>query len=551
MASSGGRGGAVEGTKGMAPLTGRSVVVQLFIDLLILLLSSLLFALSFPSFLSNWGWFPLAFISVVPVFIVVHRNGWLATVLFGALYGYTSYSIFNFWLRNFHPLAHIIVPVLYGGYFVLLFPILKLADKLFPRWGYLLQAGIWITYEYLRTLGFLGYSYGILGYSQYLFLPLIRIASVTGVWGVSLLVLFPSVYLGNALKDGISGFTQFIRRHKWEAFAFGAIFVASIGYGLSVKKDFSDQPSWRVALIQQNIDPWHGGDDAYRKSLEIHTKLSEEAEKSDPDIIIWSETAFVPGIDWHTRFRTNQERYRLVKQLTEYLEGREIPYIIGNDDRQLANPALDPTERNRIDYNAVLHYEGNRIVDTYRKIRLVPFTESFPFKEQLPGIYKWLKDADTHFWEKGSEYTVFEAGGVRFSTPICYEDSFGSLSRAFINEGAQVIANITQDSWSKSVAAEMQHMTMSVLRAVENKRTVVRSTNGGITCTIEPDGKITSMLEPFTENILVHDVPVYEGKRTLYTRWGDWFAMFLSIVSAIMLLFGIVKSIVVRVRRRD
>ncbi len=149
----------------------------------------------------------------------------------------------------------------------------------------------------------------------------------------------------------------------------------------------------------------------------------------------------------------------------------------------------------------------------------------------MPGIYKWLKEADTHFWEKGKEFTVFEAAGVKFSTPICFEDTFGYISRRFVNEGAEVLVNMTNDTWSNSIAAEMQHMTISLFRAVENKRTLLRATNGGITCVIDPNGRIIEMLEPFTEGTLIATVPVYTGQSTLYTRWGDWFAYVLLVIS--------------------
>ena len=157
-------------------------------DLGLLLLSALLFALAFPSFVSTWGWFPLAFVALTPVFLVVHRAGWGATFAYGAFFGFASYALYNYWLGTFHPLTLFIVPPIYSVYLLAAFPLLKAADRLFPRWGFLLQTLIWVAYEYLKVQGFLGYAYGIVGYSQYLFLPLIRIASLTGVWAVSALV---------------------------------------------------------------------------------------------------------------------------------------------------------------------------------------------------------------------------------------------------------------------------------------------------------------------------------------------------------------------------
>ena len=172
------------------------------IELLLLVLSSVLFSLAFPSIVSDWGIAPIAFISIIPVFIVVHTSSWKTIIPYGAFYGFITYGIFNYWLSTFHPLAIIIVPTIYATYFVFLFPILKLADKFFPKYGYIVQALCWIGYEYIRTKGFIGYSYGIIGYSMSTVLPFIQIASVTGVWGVSFLVILPSAYLGNGLKNG-------------------------------------------------------------------------------------------------------------------------------------------------------------------------------------------------------------------------------------------------------------------------------------------------------------------------------------------------------------
>ena len=141
-------------------------VKRFFTDIALLGFSALLFALSFPSFISMWGFGPLAFVAFLPIPFVLRRNGYGASALLGLLYGYGSYALFNFWLAKFHPLAHVIVPVIYGAYFLLVFPLLKAADDLFPNRGYLVQLLVWLAYEYLRTLGFLGYSYGIIGYSQ-------------------------------------------------------------------------------------------------------------------------------------------------------------------------------------------------------------------------------------------------------------------------------------------------------------------------------------------------------------------------------------------------
>ena len=529
-----------------------SLLKKATLELLLLISSSVLFALAFPSVVSKWGIAPIAFVAIIPVFIVVHTSSWKTIIPYGAFYGYITYGIFNYWLSTFHPLAIIIVPSIYAAYFLLLFPVLKLADKLFPKNGYLVQALCWIAYEYFRTKGFLGYSYGIIGYSLFTVLPFIQIASVVGVWGVSFLVILPSAYLGNAFKNGIKGFHDFFQTHRMDAYLYGGLIILNLVFGFIVMTDFSNVPVWRVALIQHNSDTWKGGIRAYERNFHTLRDLSLEAVKENPDIVIWSETAFVPGVDWHSRYRTDNARFALVKDLKNFLATQSVPYLLGNDDGQLADPNLPPVlpdgSYNRVDYNAVLLYEDGQLKTTYRKLHLVPFTENFPYKDVLPGVYKFLISKDFHFWEKGTEYTVFETGGVKFSTPICFEDVFDYLSRSFVSHGAEVIVNLTNDSWSGSLPSQMQHMGMAVFRAIENRRSVVRSANSGMTCIIDPDGRILSLLEPFTADYLVGDVPIYTERSTIYTLLGDWFAFVSIFLAAAFILYGIITSFVKKIK---
>jgi apolipoprotein N-acyltransferase len=517
--------------------TARRSPTGVFANLGLLVLSAFLFALSFPSFLSDAGWFPLGFICLAPLFIVVHRSRWAAAPFYGIFFGYLSYVLFNYWLGRFHPLTLVVVPPIYAAYFVLVVPALKLADTLFPRYGFLLQSALWVCYEYfMKSSGFLAYSYGNIGYSQYPFIPFIQIADALGIWGVSLVVVYPSALLGKALSEGLQHARKAWRSWIAPAAGYLAVFVAVLLYGFLTQVGTASSRQWKVALVQQNVDPWRGGYNAYRQSLDVLLRQSKKAMTENPDIVIWSETSFVPAIDWHTRYRPDNDTYGLVQELRSFLSTQTVPYVVGNDDGELQRTSEN--NETRVDYNAAILFDKGRIVDTYRKLHLVPFTESFPFRKQLPGIYQWLKDADTHFWRKGDVLTVFDADGVRFSTPICFEDTFGYLCRGFVRRGAQVLVNMTNDAWSTSVPCAMQHMTMAVFRAVENRRSVVRSTNAGMTTIIDPNGRILKTLAPFTEGYLIGTVPVYTGTTTLYTMWGDWFPWLLLALSAVSVALG-------------
>jgi apolipoprotein N-acyltransferase len=519
----------------------------------------LLFSGSFPNIVFRNGLPLLAWFAYLPVLVLVKKNNFLACAGWGAIYGYVSYSLFNYWLAAFHPLAGIIVGCIYLVYMAAVFTLLKLADVLFPRRSYLVQWVIWLAYEYLRTRGFLGYSYGITGYSQWHITPMIQIASVTGVWGVSALVTFPSFWLAEALKnwqlrEGLkstgASIAAFFRKEKIPSLVWAGALCAVLVFGVTRNRDFSSYPSANIALVQHNMDPWMATKaptpyqigQAYRRDLAVLKRLSDEALASEPkpQMVVWPETAFVPRIYWHITYRDDQDSWIIVKELLDYLASKDVPFLIGNDDGRM-EPAKNPNpdEKFRVDYNAAILFENGNISNVYRKLHLVPFTEHFPYERQLPFISRALEKEDTHFWEKGEKAVVFQGPGFTFSAPICFEDTFGYLSRNFVLGGADVLVNISNDAWSNSLPSQYQHLSMAVFRAVENNRPMVRSTVSGQTCAIDPLGRITGMASPFSETWINAMVPLASGK-TIYTLYGDYLGAAFSFLALILLLSGAV-----------
>ncbi|MDR2104065.1 MAG: apolipoprotein N-acyltransferase [Treponema sp.] len=522
---------------------GRRGLSVFLIRLAAVAAASLLFAGAFPNLLFKNGLPFLAWIAYVPVFWLISQVSLGASVFWGALYGYAAYGLFNYWLSVFHPLAGLIVGFIYLAYFAILFPLLKAAVLFFPKRGYVLQWLLWISFEYLRTQGFLGYAYGITGYSQWEVLPLIQIAALCGVWGVSALVVFPSVYIAAALKDSRRPTARAFFRDTPAALLWGCGLIGALIYGFASPIDYASAPRARIALIQHNTDPWRGGIAEYRKNYEVLKRLSEEAlaEKPPPDLVVWSETAFVPRIYWHITYRDDPPSYALVKELLDYLARQEVPFVIGNDDARLEVNEGGVWER--VDYNGVLLFDRGEIAGLYRKLHLVPFTEHFPYQKQLPWVYDALINADTHFWKKGKEAAVFENRGLKFSSPICFEDTFGYLARDFVKNGAEFLVNLSNDAWSKSLPAQMQHLSMAVFRTVENRRSMVRSTASGQTCAIDPNGKILAMAEPFTEAHLTVEIPIVTPS-ALYTQYGDFLPRLCTAAALFMLLMGVFLHII-------
>jgi apolipoprotein N-acyltransferase len=504
-------------------------ILNIAIELGLLVLSSLIFSLAFPSFLNDWGFAFLAWFSLIPVFVVIHRAGRLKTVLYGLFYGFVTYRILNFWLEVFNPVAYIVVPLIYAGFFGVFFPLFKWADNRLPRKSWLVQTLFWLFYEVVRAKGFIGYTYGIIGYTQYRFLSLIGLSDITGVLGVSALVVLPSAYIGWVINH-VPRKELFTFKTFKPVLAYASLFLVVNIYGWAAQVDYSESPVWRTTLIQHNEDAWRSGLEQYKKAYDNLSRLSEEAIEADhPDVVIWPETAFVPAIEWHEKYRQEPAKIVLVKKLRAFLKKESgTDFIIGNNDSVKVG-------NEKKSWNTALLFQEGEITDRYRKLHLVPFGEYFPYEKTMPRLYQYIVDQGASFYEHGDEWTVLEQDGVKFSCNICYEDVFPYLARGFVKRGAEVLVNITNDAWSPAPAACMQHGSMAVFRSVENRRSMVRATCSGFTAVISPNGEILAYLEPFTEDFLTYDTPVYTDRTTIYTRLGSWFDIFISAASLIII----------------
>ena len=522
-------------------------------EVLLLLVSAFVLSLAFPGFATKNGLGFLAFVALIPVFVVIHRTTWAWTPFYGFFFGFMYYLFFNYWLKAFHPLAILIVPIIKGGEMLLLFPCLKAADKWFKKYGFLVQAVVWTAYSYLSQSWFAGYPYGTIAYALWQYLPLIQIASVTGIWGINFMMVLPQAFLAVPLaKKG--RIRDHIVAEKVSCIVYAVLAAVCVLFGIITMHQCRTAPlerTWRVATVQHNANSWVGGYTTYKRNFNNLRKMSLEAMEQKPDMLVWSETAFVPSVAWHESYPSDPNTSALVEEFTAFGKSLSVPLLTGNPEGVLDDPTkpaiLEDGSWNRKDYNTVIMFENGEIKGTYRKQHLVPFTEHFPYQKQMPHLYALLKANDYHWWEKGTESVVFETDdGIKFSTPICFEDVYGDINAAFVRNGADVLINMTNDNWSQSVASEMQHMAMAVFRSVENRRTMVRGTNSGMTCVITPEGKVVDPMEPFKAGWHVYEVPVYNQGFTFYTRHGDYFARIMVLLSALCLLSGAV----VRVKNR-
>ncbi len=533
-------------------------------EVLVLLTATFVFSLAFPGFTLSEGLGFISFFVLIPVFAVIRNTSWKLIAPYGFFFGFMYYMFFCYWLTTFHPLAILIVPIIKGAEMLILFPALKAADALFKKKGYIVQAFIWVAYAYLSQSWFAGFPYGTICYALYKYLPLIQIADITGIWAIVLLQVLPQAYIGAYIMDRINGTADTVKKYVMSNLAviiiYAILVISTLVYGFVKVNEWSNKEPdriWRVATVQHNHDSWKGGITTYRRNFNNLKRYTLEAITKDPDIVVWSETAFVPSIDWNLRFdyEGNHEMRALVKEFVDFAEALPVPLLTGNADGAVidesAGPVLEDGTQNRKDYNSVVLFEDGELKDKYRKQHLVPFTEHFPYEKQLPWLYNLLLANDYNWWEKGEESIVFESDGIRFSTPICFEDVFGYLSADFVRNGADLIINMTNDNWSGTVVAEKQHAYMAVFRSIETRKSMVRGTNSGYTCMITPDGRLHDPMRPFWMGYHIYEVPVYEGgENTFYVEHTELFAYIAIWVSIAALAAGSAWKIYLSIKGR-
>lgn len=493
----------------------------------------------------------LIWFSLTPIFVLILiEKRYSKTLLYLTLTSFTFYFFYLFWMRNYkHPAA------LPGGILTttIFFLIAGIGVKILV--DFIKKSGIrrvfwpdvmviscwWLFVDYLKSRGFLAFPWGIPGYSLYAELFMIQSASIFGVWGIDFLILLVNAIVSYFVYTFFA--SRVIKKDVMAGFCVVALLVlVNCFYGLITLKKADEKTisgsapgkSLKVCLLQPNFDPWNPD---VVKNLTLEFKLTREALREDPELIVWSESSVPFLYEFNLR---RKSRYAIM--VDRFFRSIRKPVIFGTLEFD------GYVENNNFYgdlYNVALFYKEGRLEERYRKIHLVPFGEWFPYDRLFPFVDKSMKKAGVEEFTPGKEYTVFKLNGISVNPLICFEDVFGDLTRRFVLEGSQVLVNVTNDAWTGSVDAEWQHFSISIFRAIENRRPLVRSANGGITAGIDPWGRIIGIIEPFTTNYLIVDVPIIEPEMiTFYTKYGDVLPKVAIAGVFFLILFAIFKKIV-------
>ncbi|MFZ7125539.1 MAG: apolipoprotein N-acyltransferase [Desulfobacterales bacterium] len=374
---------------------------------------------------------------------------------------------------------------------------------------------LYTALEYLRTFIFTGFPWGLLGYTQYRLLPVIQVADITGAYGVSYLVALVSAALTLLIlsRSGKEWQERAVigRLPRLAAGAAAALVLIAAGYGFwrmhAIDRQAADARNVKVAVVQGNIEQARKWDPAFQiASTKTYIDQSVGLKDRRPDLVVWPETA-TPFYLFGNESLTRMVQRGIRSTGSHFLVGSPAMRTEG-DDVQLFNSAyiLDP--------------EGEP-VGRYDKAHLVPYGEYVPLRNYMPFVGKMV--AQIGDFTPGQAGKVLDGPGAPLGVLICYEVIFPSLSRRMAANGAGILANLTNDAWYGWTSAPFQHFSTAVFRAIENRRSLVRAANTGISGFIDPVGRILEASPLFVETALVQEVPVLE-QTSLYTRGGDLFA---------------------------
>ena len=463
-------------------------------------------ALAFP----RTDWDGAAWIALVPLFIVALSTRPRLAFAWGWLFGIVFFLVLLRWLNfTFRTFSAIPWPLTWGptlllaawcGLYIAAVSALIawLARRRSPAWALATAPLLWVGAEWLRGHLLGGFPWGTLGYSQYLRLPVIQIAELGGVHAVSLVVV--------AANAAVTGAFVLTWRRALVGLGLGTVLVAAtLGFGAWRLSEPPPPGQASLAIMQPSIEqPLKWDPDHATIVLKIYQELTRQAGAERPHLIVWPETAAPTPL---------RHDPGLLGSLTATSGELGVPLLVGSIDVLDGGP-------NRFTNTAFLVSERG-IVGRYDKIHLVPFGEFVPLSGVIGFVRGWAEFiADL---EPGSRAVVFPGPPAPFGVVICYEGIFPDLFREFVNNGARIMVNMTNDGWFGRTSGPEQHLAMYPFRAVEHRIAVVRAANTGVSAFIAPTGQVVRHLGLFKRGVIADRMPLREG-RTLFTRLGDWVA---------------------------
>jgi len=400
--------------------------------------------------------------------------------------------------------------VVYMGFYLAVFATLFFQlNGTVSVWLYGVVPSLWVGLDWLRSWLFGGFPWMDLGYGFWSMPSFLQTADITGHYGYTFIVVLINYLIFTLIDGRISP----LRRLAGVVMVL-VIFLSAAVYSRirwkEVESSLASARSPMIGIVQGNIEQnlkW--SPEQRQQTVASYLELSQLVwQQHSPTLIIWPETAlpFYPINN------------ALLEPIKQFVKTNNVELLTGAPWYEIQD-----LEKKLIDYynSALLMSADGTFTGSYYKSHLVPYGEYVPLKRYLPFISP-LVEAVGDF-TPGVVDKPLVAGDIHAGVLICYESIFPDISRAWVKSGANVLVNLTNDAWYGKSSAPYQSWAMTVFRAVETRRSLVRSANTGISGVIDPLGRILSDSGLFVQWTQAVSVPL-NTEKTLFVRGGHWFA---------------------------
>lgn len=399
----------------------------------------------------------------------------------------------------------------------------------------MLQAAVWLSYEFLHHQWELAWPWLTIGNAWANVPQLVQYISVTGYWGITFWVLFASALAYQIIKKPL----------KSTKIALGCALLTFPLWSLAISL-FSDstppENHQEVVVVQPNFDSYetHGGYPSPREAANHLLELTDSARTPQTDLVVWPENAIQTNMsnrDSYSR-ETADTKTRLFNTVKEWnttlITGATFFEFYPSDEA----PALPYTSggNSYLPFNAALGFSPDQQLEVHRKHNLVPIVERVPYVSFLNNIdvFNLVDWSRSQGYGKGLQANQFSVDETKTPALICYDSVFPGWIRNYITDGAGYLTIITNDGWWGNTSGHEQHFAYARLRAIEFDRWIIRSANNGISGIISPDGSVKIETPYWESTTFRYEVPVLTSQ-TIYARFGDW----LPILMLILSVFGI------------
>ena len=539
-----------------------------YLNLLLAILSGVLLSLAWPA---N-GFFPLLFVALVPLLFVEYniaksdlRKKGLGVFLFSYLTFFIWNILTTWWIVNATVFGAVMAVIFNSLFMALVFLLFHHTKRVLgQKKGLLALIFYWISFEYFHSQWDLSWPWLTLGNGFAANTKFVQWYEYTGVFGGSLWVWSCNILGFYAIKKSSSVYVDETGARTSYPVIYRAgrilcsllIIIIPVLISLNIYNNYEEEINpVEIVVVQPNIDPYNEKFDGLSSDEQVIKilRLANTLIDSNTSFVIAPETAIADAV-WEKDLPEASAVKMIWNTIQQYPQLNVVIGLTLIKSYMTDSPPTTTARKFKLTegyydmFNAAMLMDKSGAIQLYHKSKLVPGVEKMPY----PAIFGFLENfaidlggSSGSLGSQDERAVFYTSGGVAVAPSICYESIYSEFMSEYIKNGGEIIFIITNDGWWADTPGYRQHMHYARLRAIENRRSVARSANTGISCFLNQRGDILQRTSWWVDDVLKEKLNL-NNKITLYTRYGDYIARICMFLSVVMILYFLVRSYMIK-----